>query len=60
MLILFKNNANILNLKQALYNLSKKDKNIINKILNLIYINRFIEKVLLKQPYLAISLAFII
>jgi len=48
MLVLFKDNANILNLKQALYNLSKKDKDIIDKILNLIYANRFIKKVPLK------------
>jgi hypothetical protein len=45
MLMLFKNDANILNLKQALYNLLKKDKDAIDKIFNLIYANRFIKKV---------------
>jgi len=49
-----------LDLKQALYNLSKKDKDAIDKILNLIYANRFMEKVPLGQPYLATSLAFVV
>jgi hypothetical protein len=45
MLMLFKDDANILNLKQALYNLLKKDKDAIDRILNLIYADKFIKKV---------------
>jgi hypothetical protein len=47
MLVLFKDNINIINLKQALYSLSKRNKDAIDGILNLIYKDSFIEKVLL-------------
>jgi hypothetical protein len=47
MLILFKDNIDIIDLKQALYSLSKRDKDAIDRILDLIYKDSFIKKVLL-------------
>ena len=58
--VLFKDDADILDLKQALYNLSKKDKDAIDGILNLMHADGSIKKVPLGQPYLAASPAFVI
>jgi hypothetical protein len=47
MLVPFKDNVNILDLRQALYSLSKRDKDAIDGILNPIHEDSSIKKVLL-------------
>ena len=56
----FKEGVNISDLKQAPFNLSKKDRDAIDEILDLIYKDRFIEKVPLGQPCLVALPAFIV
>ena len=56
----FKDKIDIDSLKQTLYNLSKKDQEAINKILDPLVQQRQVEKVLLGQPSVTALLAFVV
>ena len=58
--ILFKDNTNLSQLKQALYNLFKRDKKAINNIINLFIKQGQVKKVLLRKPSITASPTFII
>jgi len=60
MSILFKNNINIKNLKQSLYNIFLKDYKTFDKIVNSLKNIRVIKNIPLKKPFLAFFLIFLI
>ena len=58
--ILFKDNINIKDLKQFLYNIFLRDYKAFNKIVDLFKNIGVIENIFLKKPFLAFSLVFLI
>lgn len=60
MLILFRKNVDLSKFKQALFNLFKRDKKVINVVINSLIKDGRVKKVLLDKPSAAVSLIFVV